>query len=46
MRLIDADALWKDITKSMDEGGEMIEDYITIEANYCPVCGRKLENER
>lgn len=26
-----------------DEEGELIEDYISIDMNYCPVCGRRLE---
>lgn len=31
------------IAQANDEEGQLIEDYITIQANYCPVCGRKLE---
>ena len=27
-----------------DENGELIEDSIDFEMNYCPVCGRKLED--
>lgn len=30
------------IAQANDEEGEMIEDSIQIEMNYCPVCGRKL----
>ena len=29
------------IAQANDEMGEMIEDYITVDMNYCPVCGRK-----
>ena len=30
------------IAQANDENGEMIEDSISIQMNYCPVCGRKL----
>ena len=30
------------ISQANDELGEMIEDCIDIQMNYCPVCGRKL----
>lgn len=26
-----------------DEDGELIEDYINIQVNFCPVCGRRLD---
>lgn len=31
------------IAQANDEEGELIEDYISINMNYCPVCGRRLE---
>lgn len=31
------------IAQANDEEGELIEDYISIDMNYCPVCGRRLE---
>lgn len=31
------------IAQANDEEGELIEDSITIEMNYCPVCGRNLK---
>lgn len=33
------------IAQANDEGGEMIEDAIELEINYCPICGRKLTDE-
>ena len=30
------------IAQANDENGELIEDAITIQMNFCPVCGRKL----
>ena len=30
------------IAQANDENGDMIEDFLNIEMNYCPVCGRKL----
>lgn len=32
------------IAQANDENGEMIEDSIEIEMNFCPVCGRDLRN--
>ncbi len=31
------------MAQANDDLGEMIEDGIDIQMNYCPVCGRKLE---
>ena len=31
------------IAQANDENGEMQEDYITVQMNYCPVCGLKWE---
>lgn len=31
------------ICQANDENGEMIEDSIEIQMNYCPVCGRDLQ---
>lgn len=33
------------ICQANDEVGELIEDHIDIEMNYCPRCGRKLKEE-
>lgn len=33
------------IAQANDEEGEMIEDSIQIEMNFCPVCGRDLRQE-
>ena len=30
------------MAQANDEMGEMIEDYIEVQMNYCPNCGRKL----
>ena len=30
------------MSQANDENGELIEDHIDIQMNYCPVCGRKL----
>ena len=30
------------MAQSNDENEEMIEDYIEVQMNYCPICGRKL----
>ena len=30
------------LCQANDENGEMIEDHVDIQMNYCPVCGRKL----
>lgn len=35
----------KVICQANDELGELIEDYLDIEMNYCPRCGRKLKEE-
>lgn len=32
------------IAQANDEEGELIEDYVQIEMNFCPVCGRRLES--
>lgn len=34
------------IAQANDEEGEMIEDSIEIEMNFCPVCGRDLRGGR
>lgn len=31
------------IAQSNDENGDMQEDYINVQMNYCPVCGMKWE---
>ena len=31
------------IAQGNDEEGELIEGYVSIEMNFCPVCGRRLE---
>ena len=33
------------LAQANDETGEMIEDYIDIPMNYCPNCGRRLNND-
>ena len=33
------------IAQANDENGEMIEDSIQIQMNFCPVCGRDLTKE-
>lgn len=30
---------------TVGEEGEFIEDYIDVQMNYCPVCGRKLTDD-
>lgn len=30
------------IAQANDECGELIEDCISVQMNYCPICGRKL----
>lgn len=30
------------MAQANDENGELIEDYIQVQMNYCPICGRKL----
>lgn len=32
------------LAQANDENGELIEDGIDINVQYCPVCGRKLED--
>lgn len=31
------------IAQANDENGEMIEDSVSFRINYCPACGRKLD---
>ena len=33
------------ICQANDEEGNLIEDAITFDVNFCPVCGRKLSDE-
>lgn len=33
------------ICQANDEEGELIEERLCIDMNYCPVCGRKLKDE-
>ena len=37
------DGAIKVIAQANDEEGELIEDYVRIDMNYCPVCGRRIK---